>query len=163
MSKAVYPGTFDPVTLGHVDVIERAAAIFDQLIIGVGDNPAKKALFTRRERLAMVRRETAHLPNVQVAGFRGLLVDFAAEQNVAVILRGVRTVSDFEYELQMAAANRAGAGVETVFMTPTPGHQFVSARLIKELAAMGGDVSKLVAPSVEKRLRAKFARKGGRP
>ena len=162
MSKAIYPGTFDPVTLGHLDVITRASRIFDALIIGVGNNPAKKSLFTLQERVAMVRKETAHLPNVQVRSFRGLVVNFAKACGVSVILRGVRTVSDFEYELQMATANRASAGVETVFMTPTPEYEFVSARFIKELAAMGGDVGKLVTPAVEERLRRKFARKGGR-
>ena len=162
MSKAIYPGTFDPLTLGHLDVIKRAAGVFDELIIGVGNNPSKKALFTLRERLAMVRKETADLPNVQVESFRGLAVDFADAHGADVILRGVRSVADFEYELQMATANRASAGVETIFMTPTPEYEFVSARLIKELAAMGGDVSKLVTPAVEKKLRTKFARRGGR-
>jgi len=159
MSRAIYPGTFDPITRGHLDVIERAGRVFEELIVAVGNNPSKRAGFALRERLAMVRVETAHLKNVKVCSFRGLVTDFARVQGVSVILRGVRTVSDFEYELHMAIANRASGGVETVFMTPTPECEFISARLIKEIASMGGDVGKLVTPAVEKRLKAKFQSK----
>lgn len=158
MSNVIYPGTFDPITLGHLDVIRRASRMFETLIVAVGDNPAKSALFTRRERLAMVRAETKDLKNVEVHGFGGLLVDFASKQGATTILRGVRTTADFEYELQMAVANRAVGGVETIFMAPTPEYEFVSARLIRELAAMGGDVSRLVPPSVASRLKRKCAR-----
>jgi len=161
MDKAIYPGTFDPVTLGHLDLIKRAADIFGALIVGVGENPAKKTLFTNRERMAMLRKETASLPNVTVMGFRGLLVDFAVRQGVSVVVRGVRSMSDFEYELQMAVANRQSADVETMFMSPSPEYACISARLIKELATEGGDVSAFVTPAVAKRLLAKLSRKKG--
>lgn len=162
MSKAIYPGTFDPVTLGHLDVIRRAARVFDELIVAVGNNPSKRTCFSLRSRLAMVRKETAGLKNVSACSFSGLVTDFAHAQGVSVLIRGVRTVTDFEYELQMAIANRAGGAVETVFMAPTPEHEFISARLIKEIAAMGGNVSKLVTPAVERALKQKFKSKGGR-
>ena len=162
MGKAIYPGTFDPVTLGHLDLIRRASGVFDTLIVGVGENPAKRTLFTNRERIAMLRKETASLPNVMVVGFKGLLVNFAVRQGVSVVVRGVRSMSDFEYELQMAVANRQSAGVETMFMSPSPEYACISARLIKELAAEGGDVSSFVTPPVARKLAAKLTRKGGK-
>ncbi len=162
MGKAIYPGTFDPVTLGHLDLIKRAAGVFDTLIVGVGENPAKKTLFTNTERVTMLRKETASLPNVTVAGFKGLLVDLAAREGVSILVRGVRSMSDFEYELQMAVANRQSAGVETLFMSPSPEYACVSARLIKELASEGGDVSAFISPAVARRLAAKLARKRGK-
>ncbi len=119
MRTALYPGTFDPVTIGHLDVVARAARIFDRLVVGVGDNPEKACVFSLRERLAMMRREVGHLPNVEVKTFRGLMVDFAKAEKVSVVLRGIRTVSDLEYEIQMAFTNRASAGVETVFIAPS--------------------------------------------
>ena len=118
MRIALYPGTFDPVTISHLDVVERASRIFDLLIVGVGDNPEKACVFSLHERLAMMRREVAHLKNVQVKAFRGLMVDFAKAEKAAVVLRGIRTVSDLEYEIQMAFTNRSSAGVETVFIAP---------------------------------------------
>ena len=121
MRTALYPGTFDPVTIGHLDVVERAGRIFDRLIVGVGDNPEKACVFSLRERLAMMRREVGHLPNVEVKAFRGLMVDFAKAEKVSVVLRGIRTVSDLEYEIQMAFTNRSSAGVETVFIAPQAG------------------------------------------
>lgn len=156
MQRVIYAGTFDPITHGHLDIIERAGALFDTVIVAVGNNPAKKALFSTRERAAMVRSETRHLANVEVRSFSGLLVDFAGSVNVSVVIRGIRTVSDFEYELQMALTNRAAAGLETLFMTPRPDYQFLNAQLIREIASMGGDTSAFLPPAVEKRLRAKF-------
>ncbi len=160
MGKAIYPGAFDPITKGHMDVIERAGRLFDELLVAVGDNPAKKALFTVAERLAMVRHETACLPNVRVAGFSGLMVDFCREQAIVLVLRGIRGASDVEYELLMATTNRCAGGVETLFVPPRPEYAFISARLIKEIAARGGDVSAMVTPTVAQKLRAKLAPKG---
>jgi len=168
MSTAMYPGTFDPVTLGHVDVVRRAARIFDRLVVAVGDNPEKSCLFPLPEREAMMRREIGHLRNVEVKAFRGLMVDFAKAEKVSVILRGIRTVSDLEYEIQMAFTNRASAGVETVFIAPQPEHAFIHTRFIKEIAAGGGRVGGMVSPAVEAKLRERFtararaARKPGR-
>jgi pantetheine-phosphate adenylyltransferase len=162
MRTALYPGTFDPVTIGHLDVIERASRIFDRLIVGVGDNPEKVCLFPLRDRLAMVRREAGHLRNVEVKPFRGLMVDFARAEKVSVVLRGIRTVSDLEYEIQMAFTNRSSAGVETLFIAPGPEHAFINARFIKEIARGGGRVEGLVSPAVEALLRARFAPKRGR-
>ena len=166
MRTALYPGTFDPVTIGHLDVVERASAIFDRLIVGVGDNPEKACLFSLQERLAMVRREVGHLRNVEVKAFRGLMVEFAKAEKVSVVLRGIRTVSDLEYEIQMAFTNRRSAGVETVFIAPTPEHAFINARFIKEIARGGGRVEGMVSPAVEAALRARLApwrRARGRP
>ena len=157
MRTALYPGTFDPVTIGHRDVIERAGRIFDRLIVGVGDNPEKTCLFSLRERLAMVRREVGHLKGVEVKAFRGLMVDFAKAEKVSVVLRGIRTVSDLEYEIQMAFTNRSSAGVETVFIAPRPEHAFINARFIKEIARGGGRVGGMVSPAVEADLRARLA------
>lgn len=168
MSKAMYPGTFDPPTLGHLDVVRRAARIFDRLIVAVGDNPEKSCLFPLQERAAMMRREVGHLRNVEVKTFRGLIVDFAKAEKVSVILRGIRTVSDLEYEIQMAFTNRASAGVETVFMAPQPQHAFIHTRFIKQIAAGGGRVGGMVSPAVEAKLRQRLAartragRKAGR-
>ena len=162
MTKAIYPGAFDPVTRGHLDVIERASRIFDELVVGVGNNPAKPCTFSLRERLAMLRAETRHLKNVTAKSFSGLVIQFAQAEKADVVLRGVRTVSDFDYELHMAFANRSSGGVETIFMTPTPQCEFISGRLVKEIAAQGGDVSGMVSPAVEKKLKAKLKSKGRR-
>jgi len=162
MTQAIYPGTFDPVTRGHLDIIERSARLFERLIIAVGDNPAKKSLFTPAERVAMLRRETRRLRNVQVRTFRGLLVSFARRSKIAVIVRGIRNAGDFEYEQQMALANHAAGGTETVFMVPMPELAFVRSELIRQIAAGGGDVSGMLTPAVESRLRAKLARRGSR-
>lgn len=162
MQTVIYPGTFDPVTRGHLDIIHRAAALFESVIIAVGNNPAKKNLFTVRERCALVRAETRALKNISVRSFTGLLTDFAGRINVSVAIRGIRTVSDYEYELQMALTNRAAAGLETLFMTPSPELQFLNARLIREIAEMGGNVSPFLTPAVEKKLQAKFRKRGPR-
>ena len=152
MKTIIYPGTFDPVTLGHLDVITRASRLFDRLVVGVGENPVKDALFTREERVEMLRQETAQLANVTIKGFSGLVVDFARTEGALLILRGIRTVADLEYEVQMAFANRASAQVETVFIAPSPAFASLNARFIKEIAAMGGSVEGMVSPAVRDRL-----------
>jgi len=145
---AIFPGMFDPVTLGHVDVVRRGAALFDEIIVAVGQNPLKTALLTAAERLAILRDVLADLPNVRVEEFDGLTVDYARRVGAAAILRGIRNSSDLQYELQIALTNRAVAGVETVFIMTSPEFAFTSSTLIKQIAAMGGDVSKLVPPAV---------------
>lgn len=162
MQTVIYPGTFDPVTRGHLDIIHRAATLFESVIIAVGNNPAKKNLFTIRERCALVRAETRSIKNIAVRSFTGLLTDFAGRINVSIAIRGIRTVSDYEYELQMALTNRAAAGLETIFMTPSPELQFLNAGLIREIAKMGGNTSAFLTPTVEKKLKAKFRKRGTR-
>jgi pantetheine-phosphate adenylyltransferase len=153
---AVYPGSFDPVTNGHLDLIDRGAQIFDQLVVGIARNLEKDPLFGVKERVEMLEAVTFELKNVQVAVFDGLLMNFAREQNARVILRGIRAVSDYEYELQMAMMNRKiEPEIETVFMLPGEAYSYLSSRLVKELARLGGPVKGLVPPIVEERLRAK--------
>ena len=156
----VYPGTFDPITLGHADIIRRGAKLVDRLIIGVTTNPSKNPLFTPEERMAMVEREVAQLgiSNVTVVGFNALLMKFAEKQGATVIVRGLRAVADFEYEYQMAGMNQQlNAGIETVFLMADPRHQAVAARLVKEIARLGGDISHFVTPGVATRLMARIA------
>ena len=156
MIRAVYPGTFDPLTRGHEDLVRRASTLFDSLILGVADSRAKRTFFTLDERVAMAREVLAGVKNVQVVGFSGLLIDFVRSHQARVVLRGLRAVSDFEYEFQLAGMNRSlYPDMETVFLTPSEQHMFISATLVREIAALGGDVSKFVHPSVEKRLREK--------
>jgi pantetheine-phosphate adenylyltransferase len=156
VSTAVYPGSFDPITNGHVDVIKRGTKVFDKLVVAVADNPAKQALFTKEERVEMIREVTRGFRNVEVDSFDGLVVDYVHRKKAQIILRGIRTISDFEYEYQMALTNRTFAGdIETVFVMTHEEYSFVSSRLIKEAVAMGGDVSSFVPKEVEKRLRAK--------
>ncbi len=153
---AIYPGSFDPVTNGHLDLIERGARIFDQLIVAIARNLEKDALFPVKERLEMLEAVTFELKNVQVAVFDGLLMNYAREQDARVILRGIRAVSDYEYELQMAMMNRKiEPQIETVFMLPGAAYSYLSSRLVKELARFGGSVKGLVPEIVEERLRAK--------
>jgi pantetheine-phosphate adenylyltransferase len=153
---AVYPGSFDPVTNGHLDLIERGAQIFDQLIVAIARNLEKDPLFAVKERVEMLEAVTFELKNVEVAVFDGLLMNFAREQDARVILRGIRAVSDYEYELQMAMMNRKiEPQIETVFMLPGEAYSYLSSRLVKELARLGGPVKGLVPPIVEERLRAK--------
>ncbi|OBI08470.1 pantetheine-phosphate adenylyltransferase [Mycolicibacter heraklionensis] len=156
MSGAVCPGSFDPVTLGHVDILERAAAQFDEVVAAVLINPAKKGMFTLEERLEMIAEATAHLPNVRAESGRGLVVDFVRERGLTAIVKGLRTGTDFEYELQMAQMNKHIAGVDTFFVATTPRYSFVSSSLAKEVASMGGDVSDLLPPPVNRRLAAKL-------
>lgn len=146
---AVYPGTFDPITCGHFDLIERAARFYGRLIIAVANNRNKHSLFSLSERVEMATQVTEHMPNVEVIGFNGLLVDFVKEVNGQVLLRGLRAVSDFEYEFQLASMNRKLAPeVETMFMTPAEKYAFISSSLVREISALGGDVSEFVHPKV---------------
>jgi pantetheine-phosphate adenylyltransferase len=152
--KAVYPGTFDPMTLGHEDLMRRAAGLFDHLILAVAAGHHKRTMFTIAERLDIAREIAQPYANVEVVPFRGLLRDFVVEMGGHVVVRGLRAVSDFEYEFQMAGMNRQlMPEVETVFMTPSDQYQFVSSTFIREIASLGGDVSKFVAPSVLWRLK----------
>ncbi len=153
---AIYPGSFDPVTNGHMDLIERAAKLFKHLVVAVLHNAEKAPLFTLPERLEMLREVSSALPNVEVDSFDGLLTDYARRRQAKVLLRGIRAVSDYEYELQMAMMNRRlEPDLETVFMVPAVAYSFVSSRLVREIARLGGPVSGLVPPTVERRLRAK--------
>lgn len=156
MSGAVCPGSFDPVTLGHVDILERAAAQFDEVVAAVLINPAKKGMFSLEERLEMIGEATAHLPNVRAESGRGLVVDFVRERGLTAIVKGLRTGTDFEYELQMAQMNKHIAGVDTFFVATTPRYSFVSSSLAKEVASMGGDVSDLLPEPVNRRLAEKL-------
>ena len=149
---ALCPGTFDPVTNGHLDIIERAGQRFDAVIVGVLDNPAKQPLFSAEERVQMLKEVTASLTNVSITSFSGLLVESAKTLGADVVVKGLRAVTDFEYEIQMAQMNHALAGVETLFMTTGPQWSFVSSSLVKEVARFGGDVSALVPPVVVERL-----------
>ncbi len=149
MVRAVYPGTFDPMTLGHLDLLRRAAAIFDTVIVAVAESSRKKPLFSLAERIDLARSQTEDLKNVQVEGFQGLLCDFVLQHEAKVIVRGARAVSDFEYEFQMAGMNRhLMPDVETIFMTPADKYQFVSGTFVREIALLDGDVSEFVAPQV---------------
>ena len=161
MSGAVCPGSFDPVTLGHVDIFERAAAQFDEVIVAVLINPKKSGMFDIDERIAMIDEATAHLPNLRAESGQGLVVDFVRERGMTAIVKGLRTGTDFEYELQMAQMNKHVAGVDTFFVATTPAYSFVSSSLAKEVATFGGDVSKLLPESVNRRLQAKLAQRRG--
>ncbi|PZM95629.1 MAG: pantetheine-phosphate adenylyltransferase [Actinobacteria bacterium] len=152
MRRAVCPGSFDPVTNGHLDIIGRSSRLFDEVIVGVLINQAKQSLFTIDERIAMLREVTAQYPNVRVESFRGLLVDFCRAKGAGVVVKGIRAVSDFDYELQMAQMNIGLAGVETLFMPTNPLYSFLSSSLIKEVAKWGGDVSQHVPEQVSRRL-----------
>ncbi|ABK53350.1 Phosphopantetheine adenylyltransferase [Acidothermus cellulolyticus 11B] len=156
MRKAVCPGSFDPVTNGHLDIISRAAALYDEVTVAVLVNKAKRALFSVEERMDMVREATAQYPNVVVESFSGLLVDFCRARGIPVIIKGLRAVSDFDYELQMAQMNHSLAGVETLFLSTNPLYSFLSSSLVKEVAAYGGDVSTLIPDSVARRLRTRL-------
>ena len=157
LATAVYPGSFDPVTNGHLDLIARAAPIFDRLIVGVTNNIGKDALFSVKERVEILETVTFDYKNVEIFQFEGLLVEFARLHSARVILRGIRAVSDYEYELQMALMNRKiEPEIETIFMLPAVSYSYLSSRLVKELAGLGGLPSGLVPPLVEQRLRAKF-------
>ena len=158
MTIAVYPGTFDPFTRGHEDLVRRASSIFTKLIVGVADSKNKRPIFTLEERIEIAKEVLSHYPNVEIAGFSGLLKDFAREHSARVIVRGLRAVSDFEYGFQRAGMNRyLLPDVETLFLTPSDQYQFISGTFVREIALMGGDVSKFVFPSVEKWLQKKNA------
>ncbi|HKO88605.1 MAG TPA: pantetheine-phosphate adenylyltransferase [Burkholderiales bacterium] len=156
MNRAVYPGTFDPLTRGHEDLVRRASRLFTGVVVGVADSRGKQPFFTLDERVAMAREVLSPHPNVEVTSFAGLLRDFLLEQQARIIIRGLRAVSDFEYEFQMAGMNRTLIpDVETVFLTPSDQYQFVSATIVREIAVLGGDVSQFVHPAVAARLKAK--------
>jgi pantetheine-phosphate adenylyltransferase len=155
--RAIYPGTFDPPTNGHVDLIQRGSKLFDHLTVAVLNNPGKDPLFTVEERVEMLKEVTAAIGNVSVATFDGLMVEFARQQGASAVLRGIRAISDYEHEFQMALMNRRLAPeVETVFLQPAGRYSFVSSRMVKEVFSFGGDVSGLVPPNVLKRLRARI-------
>ena len=158
MTRALIPGSFDPVTFGHLDVIERTARLFDEVLVAVVENPHKSTLFSLDERTAMLAEVTGHLHNLKVDAFEGLLVDYALDRGVGAIVKGLRAVSDFEYELQMAQLNYRLSGIETLFMPTTPEHSFLSSSLVREVGGFGGDVSSMVPPPVAERLRARFGR-----
>jgi pantetheine-phosphate adenylyltransferase len=154
---AVYPGVFDPVTLGHMDIIRRGAALFDRLIVAVAVNPEKRSFFTLEERIALVREAASGIPRVTVDSYHGLTVEFVARHGASVILRGLRQHSDFEYEYQLALTNRTISGVETLFVMADEKVAFISSRLVREVAGLGGDVSQFVPKNVAKALREKLA------
>lgn len=155
---ALYPGTFDPITNGHQDLIRRAASIFQRVVVAIAANPAKAPLFSLDERVELARAVLADIPNVEVVGYSGLTVQFAQEHGLGVMVRGLRAVSDFEFEFQLATMSRQIAGqVETVFLTPTEQFSFISSSMVREIALLGGDVSRFVAPVVEAALKARAA------
>lgn len=160
MTRAVCPGSFDPVTNGHVDIFRRTAALFDELVVATGTNISKSRLFDPEERLEMLREACADLPNVTVMGFTGLIVDFCREIDAQAIVKGLRGGNDYEYELPMAQMNAHLTGVETVFVPTTASLGYVSSSLVKEVASLGGDISGLVPPAVHARLTAKLAERG---
>ena len=159
MRRAIYPGSFDPVTNGHVDVIERARKLFDEVIVAVAHNDAKQPLFTLEQRLDLLRSTIGKIDNVRVDHFSGLLVEFARKHEACAVIRGLRAVSDFEFEFQMALMNRKlEAAVETIFLMPTEEYTYLSSRIVKEIARLGGDVSAFVPAPVAKALAAKLKR-----
>ena len=162
MRKAVCPGSFDPITFGHLDVIERASGIFDEVIIAVMVNRTKASLFTVEERIAMIKEVVTKYPNVKVDSWSGLLVDYCKTNGVSAIVKGLRAVSDFDYELQMAQMNLQLKGVDTLFMATTPAYSFLSSSLVKEIANYGGDVSALVPANVLSLMKVRLAEGGNR-
>ncbi len=157
MGTALCPGSFDPVTYGHLDIIERTSRHFDDVIVAVIRNPQKsESLFTLEERQDMLHEVTSHLPNIHIEFFKGLLVDFAKDHGAETIVKGLRAVSDFDYELQMAQMNQRLSGIETFFISTSPQHSFLSSSLVREVARFGGDVSSMVPPLVAARLAERF-------
>ena len=159
ITRAIYPGSFDPITRGHIDLVERASRLFDEVVVAVADSKSKKTLFTLEERVELIRKTTEHLTDVSVVGFTGLLIDFARQMNTNIVIRGLRAVSDFEYEFQLSWMNRQlEPDIETLFFAPAENYAFVSASLVKEIAQFGGNVSKFVHPEVNKALMKKLSR-----
>lgn len=162
MIQAVYPGTFDPLTRGHEDLVRRASRLFDHVVLGIADSRAKRTFFTLPERVDMAREVLSDVGNLTVVGFSGLLTHFVEKRGARVVLRGLRAVSDFEYEFQLAGMNRAlSPEFETIFLTPSEQHMFISATLVREIATLGGDVTKFVHPIVREKLAAKVKSLGG--
>ena len=160
VKRAIYPGSFDPITNGHVNLVERVSSFFDKVIIAVASSDAKKALFTLEERVELTRQAASHIPNVEVIGFTGLLIDITRELNAKIVVRGLRAVSDFEYEFQLAWMNRQlDREIETLFFAPSAQYAFVSATLVKEIASFGGDVSQFLHPAVHEALKKKLKSK----
>ena len=158
MRTALYPGTFDPVTKGHLDIMERALRIFDSLIVAVAVNPYKNPLFTVEERVMMIQEETESWEHIRIESFDGLLIDYARNKGAQSIIRGLRAVSDFEYEFQMALTNRSlNSNIETVFLMPSEQYTYLDSTIVKEIAHLGGNVSQFVPKGVEKRLKEKLA------
>ena len=158
-TKAIYPGTFDPITKGHIDLAERASKLFDEVVIAIAASPSKQPLFDVDERLEMAQISLSHIDNISVAGFDGLLIECVRSAQAQVVLRGLRAVSDFEYEFQLAAMNRRlDPTVETMFLTPSENYTFLSASMVKEIASLGGDVSQFLHPQVNKRLADRLGR-----
>jgi pantetheine-phosphate adenylyltransferase len=156
-TKVIYPGTFDPMTNGHLDLVERAARLFETVVVAVAKNPSKAPAFSVDERISLAKKSLVNLHNVQVHGFDGLLINCAKEYNARVILRGLRAVSDFEYEFQLASMNRKMMpDLETLFLTPAEQHSFISANLVREIASLGGDVAQFVPAVVAEALQTKF-------
>ena len=159
MKSAIYPGSFDPVTYGHIDIIERAAGIFDELIVAVLGNSAKRPLFSIDERVNILKEVLGNIPNVKVESYEGLLVDFATKRQAGVIVRGLRAVTDFEYELQLAQTNKVlNGGVDTLFLTTSLEYAYLSSSTVKEVASYGGDIDKFVPPLVKKLTYEKFGK-----
>ncbi len=156
--RAIFPGSFDPITNGHLDVIRRAINLFDELIIAVGRSPVKNQLFTPEERVEMIAELITDMPGVIVESFEGLMVEFAARRKADVVLRGLRSLTDVQYEFQLAMTNRAVAGIETIFIMTSEQYGFTSSTLIREIASLGGDLSNLIPPSVNRRLEERFSR-----
>jgi len=157
MRRVVYPGTFDPITNGHIDLVERACRLFDEVIVAIASSEKKGPLFSLEERVSMTREILSHLPNVEICGFNVLLADFVAEKKAHAVLRGLRAVSDFEYEFQLANMNRAlRPEMESLFLTPSEHLSYISSSLVREIAALGGDVSNFVHPLVREGLNQKF-------
>ena len=157
-NRVIYPGTFDPITNGHLDLVERAAKMFDEVVVGIAASEKKGPLFTLEERVELTTQVLAHLPNVRVTGFSKLLAHFCKEEEGNILLRGLRAVSDFEYEFQMAAMNaRLNSKVETLFLMASDKHQFISSRFVKEIGRLGGDIGHFVPAEVKKKLDQRFA------
>ena len=162
MSVAVYPGSFDPVTLGHLDIIERSAKIMDKVIVGVLKNNSKTPLFSVEERVNMLKDVTSHFPNVEVQSFAGLLIDFVRSNDANVIVRGLRAITDFEYELQLAQMNRVIAPeIDTLFLTTNLKYAYLSSSMAKEVAMYGGDISSFLSPEIAEKVREKYAAQAG--
>lgn len=160
MRHCIYPGTFDPITFGHLDVLERAARLFDKVTVGVAANPGKSPVFTQEQRLALVREVSKHIPNVAAVPFDGLLVEFARAQNAIAVIRGIRALSDFEFEFNMALMNRhLEPAIETIFVMPRETYSYTSSNLVKQVAKLGGDIAHFVPPEVVVALRDAYARR----